>query len=58
MHSLIGLLILIGAAGFVVFAFRQGMGAKSSGREDDQSAVGMGSGSGYHPPSDGGLGHS
>ena len=57
MHSIIGLLILIGAAAFVVFAFRQGMGTKRSGRKDDQSAVGMGAGSGYHPPGDGGLGH-
>jgi hypothetical protein len=58
MHTVIGLLILIGAAAFVVFAFRQGMRAKRSGREDDQSAVGMGSGSGYHHPGDGGFGHS
>jgi hypothetical protein len=58
MHSLIGLLILIGAAAFAVFAFRQGTSTKRSGRTDDQSAVGMGSGSGYHHPGDGGLGHS
>jgi hypothetical protein len=59
MHTVIGLSILIGTAAFVVFAFRQGLGAKRSGRVDDQSAVGMGSGSGYHPPGgDGGSGHS
>ena len=58
MHPILGLLILIGVGAFVVFAFRQGMGTKRSGRTDDHSAVGMGSGSGYHPPGDGGVGHS
>ena len=59
MHPIIGLLILIGAAAFVVFAFRQGMGTPRSGRDDDQSAVNLtGIGSGNHPPGDSGLGHS
>jgi hypothetical protein len=41
MHSLVGLLILIGAGGFVVFAFRQGMGTKRSGRVDNHETVGI-----------------
>jgi hypothetical protein len=41
MHPILGLLILIGAGAFVVFAFRQGMGAKRSGREDDDETVGV-----------------
>jgi hypothetical protein len=41
MHAVIGLLMLIGAGGFVVFAFRQGTGAKRSGRTDDHETVGV-----------------
>jgi hypothetical protein len=57
MHAVIGLLILIGTAAFLVFAFRQGISTKPSGRVDDHSAINMGSGNGYHPPGDGGFGH-
>jgi hypothetical protein len=58
MHFIIGLLILIGAGAFMVFAFRQGMGAKRSGRTDNHEAVNMRAGSGYEHPGDGGFGHS
>ena len=49
MHAAIGLLILIGVAAFVVFAFRQGQGVKRDRREDDQSAVGVGRDGGLPP---------
>ena len=58
MHPLIGLEILIWAAAFVVFAFRQGMGVIRDRREDNIPAMGMGSDSGPTRNSDDGLGHS
>jgi hypothetical protein len=39
MHSIIGLLILIGAGAFVFFAFRQSTGVRRSGRADNHEAV-------------------
>jgi hypothetical protein len=57
MHAAVGLLILIGAAAFVVFAFRQGQGVRRDRREDDQSAVGIGRDGGFHHPDGGGIGH-
>ncbi|MGA9005578.1 MAG: hypothetical protein WB495_01430 [Xanthobacteraceae bacterium] len=58
MHAAVGLLILIGVAAFVVFAFRQGQGIKRDRREDNQSAVNIGSDGGFHHSDGGGFGHS
>jgi hypothetical protein len=58
MHAVVGLLILIGVAAFVVFAFRQGQRVKRDRREDNQSAVGVGRDSGFHHTDGGGFGHS
>ena len=41
MHPILGLLILIGAGAFVVFAFRQGMGVRRDDRTDHQETVGV-----------------
>ena len=57
MHPILGLLILIGAAAFVVFAFRQGLGVRRNRREDDHPAVGVGRDSGFHHSDSGGFGH-
>ncbi|MGA8322343.1 MAG: hypothetical protein WB774_16390 [Xanthobacteraceae bacterium] len=51
-------MILIGVAAFVVFAFRQGQGIKRDRREDNQSAVNIGSDGGFHHSDGGGFGHS
>ena len=59
MHPLIGLSILFGAAAFIGFAFRQGMGVRRDHRRDhwrdDGAAMNMGgSDSGpSHRPGDG-----
>jgi hypothetical protein len=57
MHTVIGLLILTGAAAFVVFAFRQGLGVRRDRREDDHPAVGVGRDSGFRHSDGGGFGH-
>jgi hypothetical protein len=52
MHPLIGLLILLGAAAFIGFAFRQGMGVRRDRRSDDGAAMNIGgsdSGASHHP---------
>jgi hypothetical protein len=60
MHAIIGLLILIGAAAFVVFAFCQGMGSnmgsRRSSREDDHAAVGVVRDGQIHQSGDSGCG--
>jgi hypothetical protein len=54
MHPLIGMAILIGAAAFVVFAFRQGMRVPRSDRQDDLGAwAGRDSGPSHHADSGG-----
>ena len=58
MHAAVGLSILICVAAFVVFAFRQGQGVKRDRREDNQSAVNIGSDGGFHHSDGGGFGHS
>jgi hypothetical protein len=58
MHAAVGLSILVGAAAFVVFAFRQGLGVRRDRREDDHPAVGIGRDSGFHHTDGGGFGHS
>jgi hypothetical protein len=52
MHPLIGSLILLGAAAFIGFAFRQGMGVRRDHQRDDGAAMNMGgsdSGPSHHP---------
>ncbi len=58
MHAVIGLLILIGAGAFVVFAFRQGTDTKRSGRTDDHEAVGIIRDAQSHQSGDSGFGQS
>jgi hypothetical protein len=53
-HPLIGLAILIGAAAFVVFAFRQGQRVRPDGRPDSGNGYGDSGFTGHH---DGGAGH-
>jgi hypothetical protein len=59
MHALIGLLTLIGIAGFIVFAFRQGTGVRRDDRPDHGVTTGWpgGSDSGSSHDSGGGFGH-
>jgi hypothetical protein len=56
MHTVMGLLILIGVGAFVVFAFRQGTGTKRSGRTDDHETVGVIRDIQSHPSGDSGFG--
>jgi hypothetical protein len=56
MHPIVGLLILMSVAAFVVFAFRQGMRVRRDDRPDRSGAYGGDSqaGGSHH---DGGFGH-
>jgi hypothetical protein len=58
MHTVIGLLILVGAGAFVVFAFRQGTRTKRSGRTDDHETVGIIRDVQSHQSGDSGFGQS